>query len=104
MLGLSNGDAKILRNAGARVTDDALRTLVLPLTCDDQGHRRSDPRDDRELSGLDTRSLEFRTVSDQQAKAVLEADVQKIRSSPISLPSRTQPAPQTALVQHSPNR
>src|SRR3954453_13309411 len=29
MLGLQAGDAKILRNAGARVTDDVLRTLVL---------------------------------------------------------------------------
>ena len=29
MLGLVPGDAKILRNAGARVTDDVLRTLVL---------------------------------------------------------------------------
>jgi carbonic anhydrase len=29
MLGLSPGDAKILRNAGARVTDDVLRTLAL---------------------------------------------------------------------------
>ena len=29
MLGLEPGDAKILRNAGARVTEDALRTLVL---------------------------------------------------------------------------
>ena len=29
MLGLDPGDAKILRNAGARVTDDVLRTLVL---------------------------------------------------------------------------
>ena len=29
MLGLKAGDAKILRNAGARVTDDALRSLVL---------------------------------------------------------------------------
>jgi len=29
MLGLEPGDAKILRNAGARVTDDALRSLVL---------------------------------------------------------------------------
>ena len=29
MLGLGPGDAKILRNAGARVTDDVLRTLVL---------------------------------------------------------------------------
>lgn len=29
MLGLVPGDAKIIRNAGARVTDDALRSLVL---------------------------------------------------------------------------
>ncbi len=29
MLGLTKGDAKILRNAGGRVTDDVLRTLVL---------------------------------------------------------------------------
>ena len=29
MLGLEKGDAKILRNAGGRVTDDVLRTLVL---------------------------------------------------------------------------
>ncbi len=29
MLGMAPGDAKILRNAGARVTDDALRSLVL---------------------------------------------------------------------------
>lgn len=29
ILGLSPGDAKIIRNAGARVTDDALRSLVL---------------------------------------------------------------------------
>src|SRR5512145_1152336 len=29
MLGLQPGDAKILRNAGARVTNDVLRTLVL---------------------------------------------------------------------------
>src|SRR5215208_5155325 len=29
MLGLEPGDAKIIRNAGARVTGDALRSLVL---------------------------------------------------------------------------
>ena len=29
MLGLRTGDAKIVRNAGARVTDDALRSLIL---------------------------------------------------------------------------
>src|SRR4051812_38228212 len=31
MLGLKPGDAKILRNAGARVTDDALRSLILAI-------------------------------------------------------------------------
>ena len=29
VVGMQSGDAKILRNAGARVTDDVLRTLVL---------------------------------------------------------------------------
>lgn len=29
VLGMTSGDMKILRNAGARVTDDVLRTLVL---------------------------------------------------------------------------
>src|SRR3970040_534056 len=29
MLGLQAGDAKIIRNAGARCTDDALRSLIL---------------------------------------------------------------------------
>jgi carbonic anhydrase len=32
MLGLSQGDAKILRNAGGRVTPDVLRSLVLATT------------------------------------------------------------------------
>jgi carbonic anhydrase len=95
MLGLSKGDAKILRNAGGRVTEDVLRTLVLAthllgvdrvmvvehLDCrmakvtEDQAHEAI-----REQSGLDTRSLEFRTIPDQQT--CLEQDVQKIRSYP----------------------
>jgi carbonic anhydrase len=29
VVGLKAGDAKVLRNAGARVTDDVLRTLIL---------------------------------------------------------------------------
>jgi carbonic anhydrase len=29
IVGMEDGDAKILRNAGARVTEDVLRTLVL---------------------------------------------------------------------------
>jgi len=94
MLGLQKGDAKILRNAGARVTDDVLRTLVLAVhllevdrvmvvahtdcrmtkVTDEQVHEEILAR------GVDTRSLEFRTISDQQAE--LAADVQKVRSSP----------------------
>jgi carbonic anhydrase len=33
MLGLSNGHAKTVRNAGGHVTDGALRTLVLGTPC-----------------------------------------------------------------------
>ncbi|CAA9347177.1 MAG: Carbonic anhydrase, beta class [uncultured Frankineae bacterium] len=95
MLGLSAGDAKILRNAGARVTDDVLRTLVLAVhllgvervmvvahtdcrmatVTDEQVHASI-----REGTGIDTRSLEFRTMDDQRAS--LAQDVQRIRSSP----------------------
>lgn len=95
MLGLSKGDAKILRNAGGRVTDDVLRTLVLAthllgvdrvmvvehLDCrmakvtDDEAHQAI-----LEQSGLDTRSLEFRTIPDQPT--ALRQDVQRIRSFP----------------------
>ncbi|MCW2571898.1 MAG: carbonic anhydrase [Frankiales bacterium] len=94
MLGLQPGDAKILRNAGARVTGDVLRTLVLAVhlldvnrvmvvahtdcrmtkVTDDQIHAEMLSR------GIDTRSLEFRTTSDQLAE--LARDVQRIRSSP----------------------
>jgi carbonic anhydrase len=98
MLGLEPGDAKILRNAGARVTDDVLRTLVLAVhlldvtrvlvvahtdcrmikVTDDEIHRELLSR------GLDTRSLDFRTISDQ--RETLRYDVQRIRSFPY-LPS-----------------
>lgn len=94
MLGLAPGDAKILRNAGARVTDDVLRTLVLGVhllgvervlvvahtdcrmttATDEQVHEHMRSR------GLDTRSLEFRTIRDQLE--TLGQDVQRIRSSP----------------------
>ena len=95
MLGLSRGDAKILRNAGGRVTDDVLRTLVLAshllgvervLVAQHTDCRMAKVTDEeaheaiRELSGLDTRSLEFRTMPDQ--REALLGDVQRIRSSP----------------------
>jgi carbonic anhydrase len=95
MLGLSKGDAKILRNAGGRVTEDVLRTLVLAVhlldvervlitqhtdcrmakVTDEQAHAAI-----LERSGVDTRSLEFRTIPDQ--RAALETDVLRVRSSP----------------------
>ena len=95
MLGLDKGDAKILRNAGARVTGDVLRTLVLAVhllgvervmvvphtdcrmasATDEQVHEAI-----RESAGTDTRSLRFETIADQ--RATLAADVQRIRSSP----------------------
>jgi carbonic anhydrase len=95
MLGLEKGDAKILRNAGGRVTDDVLRTLVLAThllgvdrvmvvehtdckmatTTDEQVHSEI-----QAASGIDTRSLEFRTMSDQLS--TLAQDVQRVLSSP----------------------
>jgi carbonic anhydrase len=95
MLGLTAGDAKILRNAGARVTDDVLRTLVLAVhllgvervllvahtdcrmtkVTDDDVHATISAE-----SGVDTRSLDFHTIVDQ--RGTLARDVQRIRSSP----------------------
>jgi carbonic anhydrase len=95
MLGLVPGDAKILRNAGARVTDDVLRTLVLATyllgvdramvvahtDCRMAGVEEDDVHDAvAEAGGPDTRSLGFLVAADQAA--ALRADVQRVRSSP----------------------
>ena len=94
MLGLVPGDAKILRNAGARVTDDVLRTLVLaryllrvervmvvPHTrCRMNGTEDDVHRAVSEAGGPDTRSISFLTAPDQVE--ALETDVQRIRSWP----------------------
>jgi carbonic anhydrase len=93
-LGLRPGDAKILRNAGARVTDDVLRTLVLAVYLlgvervlvmphTDCGMSKVTDADVHELTqrqGVDTRSLEFHTVPDQDA--ALRRDLMRITSSP----------------------
>lgn len=95
-VGMKPGDAKILRNAGARVTDDVLRTLMLAtyllgvkrilvmphtdcrMASSDEAtiHQRI-----RDEYGVDTRSVEFRTVSDQEA--ALKLDVTRIRAYPL---------------------
>ncbi len=94
-LGMHAGDMKILRNAGARVTDDVLRTLVLATHLLDVDRIIVMPHTDCRMAksteaevhenildryGVDTRSLEFRTIDDPLA--TLQADVQKIRSFP----------------------
>jgi len=96
IVGMKPGDAKILRNAGARVTEDVLRTLVLathllavnrvlvmPHT-DCRMASGTEPEIHRaifEASGVDTRSMEIRTVIDQ--RAALELDITRIKTHPL---------------------
>jgi carbonic anhydrase len=95
MLGLVPGDAKILRNAGARVTGDVLRTLVLAAyllgvdrvmvvahtRCRMAGGTEEDVHEAiRAAGGPDSRSIPFLTTQDQEAS--LRADVQRVRSWP----------------------
>lgn len=94
--GMHPGDVKIIRNAGARVTDDVLRTLLLSVHL--LGVRRvlvmphtdckmasgTEPEIHEaiyEASGVDTRSIEIRTIRDQEA--ALLTDVLRIRSFPL---------------------
>ncbi|WP_166353937.1 beta-class carbonic anhydrase [Phytoactinopolyspora limicola] len=99
MLGLKPGDAKIIRNAGARVTEDVLRTLalathllgvdrimVVPHTNCKMASATRDQVIDivEQASGIDVRSLDFRLVSDQRETLLI--DVQKIRSWPFFPP------------------
>jgi carbonic anhydrase len=95
MLGLTAGDAKILRNAGARVTDDVLRTLVVAahllgvnrvMVVAHTSCRMADCTEEdvhaaiRSVGGPDTRSISFLTTTDQESS--LRGDVQRVRSSP----------------------
>jgi carbonic anhydrase len=95
MLGLGPGDAKILRNAGARVTDDVLRTVVLAAYLLDVDRLMVIPHTNcrmtsgseedvhvavRDAGGPDTRSLAFLTTSDPEE--ALRDDVQRVQSWP----------------------
>ncbi|CAB4589525.1 unannotated protein [freshwater metagenome] len=96
VVGMQSGDAKILRNAGARVTEDVLRTLVLATYLLGVNRILVMPHTDCRMAqseeaeihatiekqyGVNTRSLEFRTVSNQHQ--ALEIDVNRIRSYPL---------------------
>ena len=99
MLGLRPGDAKIIRNAGARVTPDALRSLILAANllnvsrvcvvqhtnCAMVGSTEDELRAHiGALRGVDASGWEFLTTMDQQA--TLRDDLALIRTCPL-LPS-----------------
>jgi carbonic anhydrase len=82
IVGMHAGDAKILRNAGARVTEDVLRTLVLATHLLGVNRVLVMPHTDCRMastdeagiheaisskSGVDTRSLDFQTTTDQRS-------------------------------------
>lgn len=93
MLGLRPGDAKIIRNAGARVTDDALRSLVLATNllgvtrvcvvqhtdCAMVGHTDDEVRSRIEAaSGTSAAGWEFLATNDQ--RATVAADLARLAS------------------------
>ena len=94
MLGLDPGDAKILRNAGARVTDDVLRGLVLAshllgvdrvmviahTNCRMTGTEQDVRAAMRAAGAPDTDELDF-LVTEDQAESV-RTDVELLRASP----------------------
>lgn len=95
MLGLQPGDAKILRNAGARVTEDVLRTLVLAryllgvnrVMVVAHTRCRMAAGTEQEVheailaaGGPDTRGMSFLVAPDQEES--LRSDVQRARSWP----------------------
>lgn len=102
MLGLKPGDAKIIRNAGARMTDDALRSLILSANLLDAKRiivvQHTDcamaKSSEAEIaakvgaaSGADTSGMHFHAMDDQTA--ALRADVAKLRACPL-IPSGTE--------------
>ena len=96
IVGMKAGDAKILRNAGARVTEDVLRTLILATNLLNVSRVLVMPRTDCKMasgteeqihaaifekSGIDTRSIEIRTVTDQVT--ALKSDLIRIEQFPL---------------------
>jgi carbonic anhydrase len=99
MLGLKAGDAKIIRNAGARVTGDALRSLVLAVNllgvtrvcvvqhtnCAmvDSSEKEIHDRIEK-VRGVDSGGWDFLAMTDQ--RGTMERDIELIERCPL-LPS-----------------
>lgn len=93
--GLPAGEAYVLRNAGARVTDEVLRTLVVAEALLDVGRLMVVAHTDCRMAiggeeqlhaaiaaagGPDTRSLTFGAVDDQER--VMRADLARVQAWP----------------------
>jgi len=96
LLGMMPGDVKILRNAGARVTEDVLRTLVLAnhllgvnrvLVMPHTECRMASAEEEQvheaifAASGINSRGIEIRTSTDQLG--ALKTDVTRVRAYPL---------------------
>lgn len=96
MIGLEPGDAKILRNPGGRVTDQALVALVMGVTllnvrrilvvehtrCAMATSTESELHEKISASaGMDASWLSLGVITNQ--KSTIRADVQKVRSHPL---------------------
>ncbi len=96
MLGLVPGDAKILRNAGGRMTPDAIRSLVLAIHLLDVrrvaviGHtqcKMTEATNDElraeiaALAGTSTDGWDFEPIADHHATLV--DDIQRLRDCPL---------------------
>jgi carbonic anhydrase len=99
MLGLIPGDAKIIRNAGARVTDDALRSLVLAVNLlnvdricvvqhTDCAMSKSTDDEIRQKIGA---SDDFAVLAMDDQTTALKEDIDRIRTSPY-IPESTEVA------------
>jgi carbonic anhydrase len=99
LLGLQLGDAHVLRNAGGRVTDDVLRSLVVSIEvlgtrsvaviqhteCGMTKVTNAELRDLlRERRGVDSGSIDFLPIEDHETD--LREDVERLRSSPVLPP------------------
>ena len=99
ILGLELGDAHVLRNAGGRVTDDVVRSLIVSIEVLDTravaviqhtlcGMTKATDDDlralVRERRGVDAGSVRFLTIGDHAE--TIRADVEALRASPFLPP------------------
>jgi len=96
VLGLAPGDAKIIRNAGARVTDDALRSFTLAhnllgakricviahTSCAMVGMSEADLRS-RVAKAADVETCEIDLLPVDNQLATLTEDLERIRTAPL---------------------